>query len=490
MSNPERNNSDAAVGWWQPVLFAAMAGGLGWGIRGQYGHETGAMIAGLLVCLTLVFLLCPGASSLQVVRAVALGTIAMGFGGTMTYGQTVGLTHDTPLVGNWAAFRWGMLGLAIKGGIWIGFAGFFLGLGLGGRRYRPVEMLLLVVGMLCAVFVGWWLFNTPHDPENMRLPFLYFSDHWQYEPELLQKVGHRYRPEIWGGLLAALLAAVAYASFVKKDRLARNMAFWGVLGGAIGFPLGQCVQAIHAWNPDFYPNSIAAPFTNYLNWWNTMETTFGFIMGGVLGLGLWLNRRGIDIGPDPDDRPLGIRLEAALVVIHVVLLSMVQFVGGTWIDFIYDFGIMMGLIPLVACVRGRYWPYMQILPITLLPIAGKTLNMLSYQSSEPISPAAGWPLYFIAPMLAATGFAVWAARREFSGPGKQSFIPNALLFTTWVYFGLNWAFFGYPWPWVAWGGRTANGMIFTIFAVGLTAMVLVNRQVWERRSAQAVTRQG
>jgi hypothetical protein len=223
-----------------------------------------------------------------VVRAVALGTIAMGFGGTMTYGQTVGLTHDTPLVGNWAAFRWGMLGLAIKGGIWIGFAGFFLGLGLGGRRYRPVEMLLLVVGMLCAVFVGWWLFNTPHDPENMRLPFLYFSDHWQYEPELLQKVGHRYRPEIWGGLLAALLAAVAYASFVKKDRLARNMAFWGVLGGAIGFPLGQCVQAIHAWNPDFYPNSIAAPFTNYLNWWNTMETTFGFIMGGVLGLGLWV----------------------------------------------------------------------------------------------------------------------------------------------------------------------------------------------------------
>jgi len=28
-----------------------MAGGLGWGIRGQYGHEAGAMIAGLLVRL-------------------------------------------------------------------------------------------------------------------------------------------------------------------------------------------------------------------------------------------------------------------------------------------------------------------------------------------------------------------------------------------------------------------------------------------------------
>ena len=87
------------ISWWQPVLFAAMAGGMAWGIRGQYGHETGAMIAGLLVSLTLVFLLCPGASLLNVARAVALGTVAMGFGGSMTYGQTVGLTHDAPLVG-------------------------------------------------------------------------------------------------------------------------------------------------------------------------------------------------------------------------------------------------------------------------------------------------------------------------------------------------------------------------------------------------------
>ena len=55
----------------------------------------------------------------------------------MTYGQTVGLTHDTALIGNWAALRWGMLGLAIKGSVWIGFAGFFLGLGLGSGLGRP-----------------------------------------------------------------------------------------------------------------------------------------------------------------------------------------------------------------------------------------------------------------------------------------------------------------------------------------------------------------
>ena len=33
------------------MLLTAMAGGMGWGIRGQYGHETGAMIAGVLVAV-------------------------------------------------------------------------------------------------------------------------------------------------------------------------------------------------------------------------------------------------------------------------------------------------------------------------------------------------------------------------------------------------------------------------------------------------------
>ena len=68
---------------WLVMLATAMAGGMGWGIRGQYGHEPGAMIAGVLVSLGLVFLFCPGNRSIHVVRAAALGTIAMGFGGAM-----------------------------------------------------------------------------------------------------------------------------------------------------------------------------------------------------------------------------------------------------------------------------------------------------------------------------------------------------------------------------------------------------------------------
>ena len=56
--NTEAIKETDHVSWWKPVLFAALAGGMGWGIRGQYGHETGAMNAGVMVSLVLAYLLC------------------------------------------------------------------------------------------------------------------------------------------------------------------------------------------------------------------------------------------------------------------------------------------------------------------------------------------------------------------------------------------------------------------------------------------------
>ena len=157
------------------MLLSAMAAGMGWGIRGQYGHETGAMIAGTLAALTLVMLFIPQASSLAAARAAAMMTVAIGIGGSMTYGQTVGLTHDQELLGNWEALRWGMTGLLIKGGLWFGFAGVFLGMGLGGKRYGPFEMAGVILVLVGLMFLGIWLINSPFDPTNKRLCLLYTS---------------------------------------------------------------------------------------------------------------------------------------------------------------------------------------------------------------------------------------------------------------------------------------------------------------------------
>lgn len=457
---------------WQPVLLAALAGGMGWGIRGQYGHETGAMIAGLLVSLVLVFLLCPQAALLPAARAVAFGTIAIGIGGSMTYGQTIGLTQNAPLIGNWEAWRWGMLGLGIKGAIWIGFAGLFLGIGLGGGRYPWREMLGIMVAMLLLYGLGVWTLNSPHDPANKILPRIYFSASWYWQPGAGPEL--KPRPEVWGGQLFALLGAWVWAGWRRRDRLARNLALWGMLGG-IGFPIGQCLQSFHAWNPEFFKTGLWVTLDPVMNWWNWMETTFGAVMGACLGLGLWLNRR--HIGRMTEfDAPIKPVIEWALVFVHVTMLVVSEFTEIRWANALYDPGLIIAFIPMIAVTGGRWFPFLLALPITAVPILGKTIQNLAYESHAAGS-VSGWLLYGALPLALTTAAAIWFARQTGGGLTGREFARRALLLSAWLYFGLNYAFFHFPWPWAKWTSRTPNAIAFTVCVLGLTlACITIGRR--------------
>lgn len=470
MTNYVTNDSDRDVGWWQPVVFAAMAGGMGWGIRGQYGHETGAMIVGLLVSLVLVCLFCRNAPSLWIARAVALGTVAIGFGGTMTYGQTVGLTHDGPLVGNWEALRWGMFGLSIKGAIWIGFAGAFLGMGLGGIRYRSLELLLLMFGLLIAYYLGTSLLNAPFDPANKLLPAIYFSDHWYWEPEINVKP----RLESWGGLLLALAVAIAYAGWRRKDGLAWRLGLWGILGGGIGFPAGQSLQAFFIWSRESFEEWPMKFFSSHMtyNTWNMMECTYGLVMGGILGLGLWLHRKRIQPYADPDKELMPSVVEWILLAVHAALLITVEFGKVEAVDAIYDLGLMMGIIPIVAVVGGRWWPYLMVFPVTLLPIVGKTVRHLVY-NAKMIEPTLGWIVYLVVPLLLSLAASIWFSRSgKALQPGRE-LIRCALLLNAWIFFFLNFAFYNFPWPWTDENGHGPTGLIYPVSAVGLTVLAVM-----------------
>lgn len=453
--------------WWSAVGMGAVAGGMGWGIRGQYGHETGAMMAGLLTGLALIVWCCRGMAPERAARAGAWGTVAMGFGGAMTYGQTLGLTQDAALIGHWDALRWGMLGLGIKGLIWIGFAGVFLGMGLGGVRYRPGELALLFGAMIVLWFAGFQLLNQPYDPEHRQLPTIYFSEDWRWNPEGNLKP----RREVWGGLLFALAGLVAYARGWRKDRLACRLGLWGMLGGGVGFPLGQCLQAAHAWNPGHYAAGLLGRLDPYMNWWNVMETTFGATMGAALGFGLWLNRRHVVLSETGDTRGLSPRTEVGLLTAHLAILVAWQFGQVPVVDAVSDLAITMGVLPVLAAARGGLGAYGVLLPVTVLPIAGKTLGQLGY--SEPSAPvAAAWLIYLILPMTVATLAAFGSARAATAGREPREPARWILLLSTWLYFGLNYAFFHFPWPWAPWTGRTPSGIVFTLCAAVLTGAAL------------------
>ncbi len=436
------------------VLTAGAAGGMGWGIRGQYGHETGAMIAGLLVGLVLVLFFGSQSPSLWSTRAIAMGLLAIGFGGSMTYGQTIGLTQNAPLIGDDEAWRWGMLGLAIKGGIWIGFAGCFLGMGLGNERYRWHEMLLIMISLVLLRIFGVGLLNEPFDPANQVLPRIYFSADWKWEPGADLKP----RREVWGGLLVALIGLMLYVGILRKDFLAFGMGAAGFLGGAIGFPAGQSLQSYHAWHPEAFREGIWVWLDPLMNWWNCMETTFGFIMGATLALGLWLQRD--QISKEPSASPeLPDWLDAGLIIAHCILLIVAEFVSP-FVNQWYGDGLILAILPMVAIAGGRFSPFLVMLPVTALPIVAKTIRQLVYKE-ELWEETMGWTILGAIPMAVVTVLAVGLAWRTIRNNEPSSLILRISLFVaTWLYFGLNFGFFHAPWPWEAWTSRTPNGLVY------------------------------
>jgi hypothetical protein len=264
----------------------------------------------------------------------------------------------------------------------------------------------------------------------------------------------------------ALGALWIYVAAWKRDAMARNLGLFGAIFGGIGFTTGQAVQAYHAWNSDQFQKGWLASIEPYMNWWNTMETVFGAMMGLGLGLGVWLNRRRIAT-PSEEAAEFAPATEFVLLAGHVAALAAWNFMSFGALDAVADHALTMGLVPLALIVGGRYSPYLIALPIVAMPICGKTLREMSYNHTE-IPRDYGWTLLLILPMVLVTVVAFVLARRGERGASGRSFSRWTLLVTSWLYFALNFVFFRFPWPWEPPTSRTPSAIVFAVCLFVLT----------------------
>jgi len=154
------------------------------------------------------------------------------------------------------------------------------------------------------------------------------------------------------------------------------------------------------------------------------------------------------------------------MAVHIVALATWNFMSFSTFDWFADRALTMGLIPILAILGGRIWPYFVCLPITALPIAGKTLRQLAYRTDN-ISLLPGWLIYFMIPLTVVTWLAIRLIQRADKKLDGDVFCRWTLIISTIFYFALNWAFFRFPWPWSDWTVRTTSGIIFIICAAGL-----------------------
>ncbi len=277
----------APVSPWSFVLFPAVAMMLGWGLRGYIGGGPfAAMIPGAFVALSLSLLL--GHDRQTAAMAALFGAVAIGYGGEMTYGQTLGLACNPETMG------WGLLGVTIKGAVWGLLGGAVLGVGLTFRQYKKSALVVAFVLTIVLLFVGWKLINEPR--------LIYFSD-----------PVNRPREELWAGLLFSALGFLAFIHWKGQGKQARvplYFALWGALSGGIGFGGGTLFLV--------YGPELPLP-QQWFGWWKAMEFFFGFALGAGIGIAAWRHRDILKAPPADATYLPDRRLSAAALVMVVVL---------------------------------------------------------------------------------------------------------------------------------------------------------------------------
>jgi len=256
---------------WFYILFPAVAMCLGWGLRGYIGGGPfGAMMPGAFVALCISLML--GHAPAKAAIVAMFGAIAVGYGGEMTYGQTLGLARDPE------AMWWGLLGVTVKGSVWGLLGGAVLGAGLVHNRYQYKDLLIAFLITIVSFYIGWKLINQPK--------LIYFSD-----------PVNKPRGESWAGLLFSAIGFLTYLSWKYKNQaenIPLRFALWGALGGGIGFG-GGVLWLVNG------PN-IPIP-QKWIGWWKMMEFTFGLVFGAALGYAAYRNRESLATNTNPETEP-------------------------------------------------------------------------------------------------------------------------------------------------------------------------------------------
>jgi len=225
---------------WLVMLITGLTLGLGWAIRGHFGHWWGASWAGGMGALAL--LLAVGRKD-WIKRAPVLALLAAigwGVGGIMSYGILVGYCRSIEVFNS--AYGYAML--FVVGGLYGFIGGGLLGLGLSTDENKKSDWMRLLLEMFVVGYLAYW--------------FIIVEMEWLMTPP---------RDESWAMSFGASLA-LAWFIYRAGNINALRVALYSALGGGVGFAFGNFLQTLGA-----------ASGLSY-NWWNVMEFTLG-MLGGI-----------------------------------------------------------------------------------------------------------------------------------------------------------------------------------------------------------------
>ena len=327
------------------IILSGLAMSVGWGFRGDYGHEAGAMVPGALLGLSICL-----ASGRQdwwqraTIMAVC-GAIGWAFGGQMSYGRVIGYTASSSL----PDVAYGYASLFLIGGLWAGIGSAILALSVTKSRsylenfaWPLVALWLVWFAMDFSGLTEWiaetWSFNDTdwyaalsallvagiyaviiHRHRQACFFIMLIGLGWLAGYIILTELlGLRMTPprsDNWSGCVGIFVAIIFYLIY-QQNKAALKVALCGFLAGGIGFAVGDFFNMLGRaqWGPI---GSLTA--LQGLDYWKWMEQLFGLIMG--IGVG-WAFLKSLQpkLIPPEEDKSNGILNTLGLVFLLIVMM--------------------------------------------------------------------------------------------------------------------------------------------------------------------------
>lgn len=339
---PTERTSRSRLGMY---LFAAVAMCYGWGWRGAYGHEAGAMVPGALVGMAVCLASARQDWYRRALVAGLCGAIGWAWGGTLTNMEhRLYILSDTPV-----DVLYGFACIGLVGLLWSGVGGAILAMAFTRPRSELNRFIgpVTVLGATYLLMYLYFFFN----PDVYQVYVDYTEKYW-HDGEWLDAlaalavlgpywflrardrpattlmllcaaawwVGYGgwtklgglelappYRSESWAGVVGMQVVLIGY-HFYNRDRAAIVFTLYAMLAGCIGFILALQIHV---------PFVVAWGLFSDVSPWKIAEESFGFFMGfGVaMGAGRLLGGRLAPPAEDADREPLDLYSVFVLLIV-------------------------------------------------------------------------------------------------------------------------------------------------------------------------------
>lgn len=283
------------------IILVSISLSIGWGVRGNFGHEYGAMLPGMLAAVAVCLASGRDDWRRRVAYFAFFGAMGWAFGGSMSYMKVVSYTHS----GHFPSQLYGFFGLFAGGFLWSALGG-------AGTAYPAVEerdRLTALFRPLCWVLLVWTAYYFLWEPVWKHFGVFVVGPERGLDREMRQNDPFYWLDSDWVPAFLALLAVCAFDLWDRRFDKVWALGGLGILGALIGgavqlvltkvglldkvLPYIVRIQGdLTVTNPDtglpFDPNNMVTNWPQlFIDYAGYLGVAFGLLIGAAIYFAVW-----------------------------------------------------------------------------------------------------------------------------------------------------------------------------------------------------------